>query len=77
MIRREVKLSLLLILSLFQTDWNDGLAAAALSKAKGAAVPGFREMDNRPQNWVSNLDVALTGAKKLGINPIMDSRLAK
>ena len=30
-----------------QTDWNDGLAAAALVKSKGGPVPGFRQMTNR------------------------------
>ena len=32
----------MLTVTVFQTDWNDGLAAAALVKSKGGPVPGFR-----------------------------------
>ncbi|XP_059081072.1 uncharacterized protein LOC131878933 [Tigriopus californicus] len=58
----------------FRTDWNDGLAAAALVKAKGGPVPGFHDMDNHPENWVSNLEVSLKGGKKVGVTPVMDAR---
>ena len=34
-------------LYILQTDWNDGLAAAALVKSKGGPVPGFKQMTNR------------------------------
>ena len=50
---------------LFQNDWNDGLAATSLVKAKGGPVPGYHEMDNYPEHWVSNLEVALKGGKKV------------
>ena len=59
---------------LFQTDWNDGLAAAALVKSKGGPVPGFRQINNKPENWVSNLDIAMKGAQKIGVSPVMESR---
>jgi len=58
----------------FRTDWNDGLAAAALVKSKGGPVPGFRQINNNPENWVSNIDVALKGAQKIGVSPVMESR---
>ena len=57
-----------------QTDWNDGFAASHLAKAKGAPVPGFREMSNHPDLWVSNLDVALNGSKKIGVQPVLEAR---
>lgn len=57
-----------------QTDWNDGLAASALVKAKGGPVPNFREMDNYPENWVSNLDVALSGGSKIGVPKVLESK---
>ena len=60
--------------TLFQTDWNDGLAAASLVKAKGGPVPGYHELKKSPEHWVSNLDVALRGGNKLGVQPVMDSR---
>ena len=59
---------------IFQTDWNDGLAAAALVKAKGGPVPGYRDLDNYPEHWVSNLDLALSGANKIGVPPVMEAR---
>ena len=59
---------------MFQTDWNDGLAAAALVKSKGGPVPGFRTMNNRPESWVANLDNALKGAGKIGVSPVLESR---
>ena len=57
-----------------QTDWNDGLAAASLVKAKGGPVPNFREMDNYPENWVSNLEVSIEGGNKLGIPQVLDAK---
>ena len=48
----------------FQTDWNDGLAASALVKSKGGAIPGgARNFDTQPQNWIENLDKALRKVK--------------
>ena len=61
-------------LVLFQTDWNDGLAAATLVKSKGGPVPGFRTMSNRPEAWVANLEGALRGGTKLGVSPVLESR---
>ena len=29
-------------------------------------------MDNYPQNWTSNLEIAMTGARKLGVSSVMD-----
>ncbi len=57
-----------------QTDWNDGLSAAALVKAKGGPIPGYRDLETYPDHWVSNLDVALRGGKKLGVDPVMEAR---
>ncbi len=57
-----------------QTDWNDGLAASALAKVKGAPVPGFHDMSAYPQHWTNNLESALHGAKKIGVNPVMEAR---
>lgn len=59
---------------MLQTDWNDGLAAANLIKSKGGPMPGFSKINSYPENWVSNLDTALRGGKKLGVMPVMDAR---
>ena len=59
---------------MFQTDWNDGLAASALVKSKGGPVPGFRTMDNKPEHWVDNLESALRGGNKIGVSPVLESR---
>ena len=64
----------MLLLHHFQTDWNDGLSAASLAKAKGAPVPGYRDLDSSPHKWVSNLDSALNGARRIGVHPVMDAR---
>ena len=37
-------------------------------------MPGFRTMNNRPENWVANLDNALKGAGKIGVSPVLESR---
>lgn len=50
------------------------MAASSLAKSKGAPIPGYRDMSNRPEKWVSNLEVALNGGKKMGVNPILDAR---
>ena len=55
----------------FQTDWNDGLAASSLVKAKGGPVPNFREMDNYPENWTSNLEMAINGGNKIGVPEVL------
>ena len=57
-----------------QTDWNDGLAACSLVKAKGGPVPGYRDLDNHPESWISNLEVALDGGDKIGVGPIMEAK---
>ena len=62
------------MLNFFQTDWNDGLGAAALVKAKGGPVPGYRDLNNYPENWVSNLELALSGANKIGVPPVLEPR---
>ena len=59
---------------LFQTDWNDGLAAASLVKSKGGPVPGYKKMDNQPERWTSNLEIALKGAEKLGVSTVMEEK---
>ena len=61
-------------ISILQTDWNDGLAACALVKAKGGPVPGFRDLENYPQNWTSNLEVAIDGGTKIGCDPVLQPR---
>ena len=57
-----------------QTDWNDGLAACSLVKAKGGPVPGYRDLENHPQHWVSNLEVALDGGDKIGVPQVLEAR---
>ena len=37
-------------------------------------MPGFRNMNNRPENWVSNVDNALKGASKIGVTPVLEAR---
>ena len=37
-------------------------------------MPGFRQINNKPENWVSNLDNAMKGAQKIGVSPVMESR---
>ena len=58
----------------FQTDWNDGLAASSLVKAKGGPVPNFREMDNYPENWTSNLEMAINGGNKIGVPEVLQPK---
>ena len=50
------------------------MSACALVKAKGGAVPGFRDLENHPENWVSNLDVAIDGGNKIGCNAVLEAR---
>ena len=57
-----------------KTDWNDGIAACTLVKAKGGPVPGFRDLENYPQNWTSNLEIAVDGGSKIGCNPVLEAR---
>ena len=57
-----------------QTDWNDGLAASSLVKAKGGPVPNFREMDNYPENWTSNLEMAINGGNKIGVPEVLQPK---
>ncbi len=58
-----------------QTDWNDGLAASALAKCKGAPVPGVASTGaNSPDRWQSNLEAALSGARRIGVEAVMDAR---
>ena len=59
---------------ILQTDWNDGLAACALVKAKGGPVPGYRELENYPENWTSNLEIAIDGGKKIGCDSVLQPR---
>ena len=68
---KNIRLFLYLI---FQTDWNDGLSACALVKAKGGPVPGFRDLENYPQNWTSNLEIAIDGGNKIGCEPVLQAR---
>ena len=39
------------------------MAACALVKSKGGPVPGFREINNKPENWANNLDNALRSSR--------------
>ena len=32
------------------------------------------DMDNYPENWVSNLELALEGANKIGVPPVLEAR---
>ena len=43
-------------------------------KAKGGPVPGYRDLDTHPENWISNLDVALDGGDKIGVGPVLEAR---
>ena len=43
-------------------------------KAKGGPVPNFRDMDNYPENWVSNLEVSINGGKKIGVPDVLDAK---
>ena len=43
-------------------------------KAKGGPVPGYRDLDTHPENWISNLDVARDGGDKIGVGPVLEAR---
>jgi len=32
------------------------------------------DLNNYPENWVSNLELALEGANKIGVPPVMEAR---
>uniref|UniRef100_A0A0P4WG12 Calponin-homology (CH) domain-containing protein n=1 Tax=Scylla olivacea TaxID=85551 RepID=A0A0P4WG12_SCYOL len=55
----------------FTTDWNDGMNLTTLVKQLGGPIPGYKRLSDHPANWESNIQLALDGGRKLGVEPVL------
>ncbi|XP_068086528.1 filamin-A isoform X1 [Anabrus simplex] len=58
----------------FTRDWNDGTVLCSLVRSLGGPVPGYEQLQTEPAHWETNLNKGITGAQKLGIEPILKAR---